>query len=84
VLGQRACCHRGCAKRNGRRNNKYYFAHERSSLGDAVMCKIMQLTAAKLSLAVSKNTAFKIHLRFRSDGRLWFFGVIAARCVVRL
>jgi hypothetical protein len=35
VGAQRASRHRGCAKRNGRRNNKYYFAHELSSLGDA-------------------------------------------------
>jgi hypothetical protein len=66
VLGQSACCHRGRAKRNGRRNNKYYFAHERSPLGDAVTCEMMQLTGAKLSHALSKNTVFKIHLRFRS------------------
>jgi ATP-dependent DNA ligase len=45
----RAGCHRGRAKRNGRRNNKNDFAHERSSLDDAVTCKMMQLTAAKLS-----------------------------------
>jgi hypothetical protein len=48
VGAQRACCHYGRAKRDGR-NNKYYFAHERSSLGAAVMCAMMQLTAAKLS-----------------------------------
>jgi hypothetical protein len=31
---QRACCHRGRAKRDSRRKNAYYCAHERSSLGD--------------------------------------------------
>jgi hypothetical protein len=49
VGAQRACSHRGPAKRNGRRNNKYYFAHERSSLGDAVTCRMMQFSAAKIS-----------------------------------
>jgi len=29
---QRACCHRGRAKRDSRPNNAYYCPHERSSL----------------------------------------------------
>jgi hypothetical protein len=47
VGAQRACHHGGRAKRADRCNNKYYFAHEHSSLGDAATrCG---LTVAKLS-----------------------------------
>jgi hypothetical protein len=34
TLGQRTCRHRCRAKRNRRRNNKYYLTHEPSSFGD--------------------------------------------------
>jgi hypothetical protein len=37
ALGQRTCRHRGRAKRDRRRGNKYYLTHEPSSLGDAAV-----------------------------------------------
>jgi hypothetical protein len=42
ALGQRACCHRGRAKRDRRRNNEYYLTHERSSSGETATCKTMR------------------------------------------
>jgi hypothetical protein len=59
ALGQRACCHRRRAKRDGRCNNKDYLTHDGIlPFGDAATRKMMPVHCSKIeaerALAISQ------------------------------